>query len=163
MVTQERLRQLFSYDPDTGLFTRIHPQKKCRVGDVAGCVAKNGYITISVDVKKYYAHRLAWMYVHGYMPEQIDHKNRDRSDNRICNLRPATHSLNESNKATKIGCASKFRGVSAHHSSGMWRARIKVNGKERRLGLFRNEVDAATAYNEAAIVAFGEFAVLNEV
>lgn len=163
MITQDRLKELFSYSPETGEFTRIGKQKKCRIGDVAGCVSKNGYVTISVDVKRYYAHRLAWLYVYGYMPEQIDHKNRNRADNRLCNLRAAVQSLNESNKATKTGCASKFRGVSVHHCTGMWRSRIKVNGKERSLGVYRNEIDAAKAYNEAAIIAFGEFAVLNEV
>ena len=163
MLTQDRLKELFDFNSDTGVFTRTGRQKKCNVGDIAGCIAKNGYITISVDSKRYYAHRLAWMYVFGFIPEQIDHVNRNRADNRICNLRPANHSLNESNKQTKSGCASKYRGVSIHKRTGMWRARIKKDKKEIHLGLFHSEIDAAKKYNEYALLHFGEYSVLNEV
>lgn len=163
MTTQKRVKQLFDYDEKTGLFTRISPVRKANVGDIAGTVAKNGYITISVDCKRYYAHRLAFLFMTGDMPKQVDHKDRNRSNNKWSNLRKATHSNNEANKPAKKGCKSRHKGVSVHHSTGMWRSRIKVNKKEISLGLFKCETDAAIAYNAAAKKYFGEYCILNEV
>lgn len=165
MITQKRLKELFHYDELTGDFTRIAPVKKANVGDVAGCLAKNGYITISIDCKRYYAHRLAMLYVYGYMPVKVDHKDRCRSNNKISNLRPATNQLNEANKAklSSKKCASKYKGVSIHKSSGKWRSRIKVSGREISLGLYDCEILAARAYDEAATKYFGSYASRNEV
>lgn len=73
MVTQDRLKELFTYDPDTGLFTRTIGRKGVAAGSIAGTVLLNGYIKISIDHKQYLAHRLAWIYVNGYAPDSIDH------------------------------------------------------------------------------------------
>ncbi|MCK5132684.1 MAG: HNH endonuclease [Candidatus Sabulitectum sp.] len=161
MVTQSRLKELFSYNPDDGLFTRIAPVKKANVGDIAGCHTKNGYITISVDCKTYYAHRLAFLYVHGYLPKQIDHKDLIRHHNWIDNLRPANHQLNEANKRQPKNALSPYKGVQQHGKK--WKARIKVNKKEIHLGMFECPIEGAKAYNEAAKKHFGEYARLNNV
>jgi HNH endonuclease len=91
-LTAERLRERLHYDAETGVFTRRVGSSNARAGDVAGSVHSTGYVRISIDGGKYTAHCLAWFYVHGVWPsDQIDHINRNRSDNRIANLRERRH------------------------------------------------------------------------
>lgn len=163
MVTQKRLRELFDYNEDTGLFTRISPVKKANVGDIAGARAKNGYITISVDCKRYYAHRLAFIYMTGDCPKTVDHIDRNRANNRWSNLRESTAQLQEANKEKCQGNTSKYKGVSFKSKIGRYVARLKVDGNEIYLGCFADEDNAARAYNTAAIEAFGKYAVINNV
>ena len=88
-ITASRLRELVSYDVDTGKFTRLVDsyRRTAVAGSVPGNVFKNGYIYISLDATRYLAHRLAWLYVHGRWPVgQIDHINMIRTDNRLCNF-----------------------------------------------------------------------------
>ena len=96
-LTAERLREALSYNPETGLFTRRIRCGRIAPGEIAGTIALNGYITISLDGRRYYAHRLAWLYVHGEWPQKLYHTNRDRADNRIANLRESTHAHNSAN------------------------------------------------------------------
>jgi len=103
LPTQERLKELLDYDPTTGLFYWKKPTARCiKVGDAAGYQQK-GYTIIKVDGKKFYAHRLAWRYVYGEDPLSlsIDHINRDRTDNRISNLRVCNQHQNQGNRLTK--------------------------------------------------------------
>lgn len=93
-----------------------------------------------------------------------DHINGDRLDNRLANLRPATHRENCCNmgkKSFKKETASRFKGVSWSKRRGMWRARVRLRGKEREIGCFALEEDAARAYDTAAREWHGEFARLN--
>ena len=84
-LTAERLREVLDYDPDTGVFTRkVRTASSVKVGDVAGSLNGKGYIRIRVDGRLYFAHRLAWLYVHGEWPvDQVDHINGIKNDNRI--------------------------------------------------------------------------------
>lgn len=91
----------------------------------------------------------------------VDHWDGDGLNNRRLNLRPCNRSQNIANQKRRTGGRSKFKGVNP--SKLRWQARISVNGVRRHLGSFRTEEDAALAYNAAAVVAFGEFANLNEV
>ena len=96
--------------------------------------------------------------------EKADHKNTLRNDNQKLNLRPATTSQNGMNrKKQSKPCSSKYKGVYWEKRDNMWRARIKLVGKRINLGSFLKEIDAALAYNKAAIKYFGQFAKLNEV
>lgn len=158
MLTSERLRELLHYNPETGVFTRrqtVGP--KALSNQKAGCMRPDGYLVFRVDGRLYRAHRLAWLYSRGEWPAiEIDHINRNPSDNRMCNLREATRSQNVANTKKHIGNASGFKGVYSHHSR--WRAEIFVTGKKRHLGVFDTPEVAAGAYLAAAQQSFGEFA-----
>ena len=92
---------------------------------------------------------------------QTDHINCDKLDNRKANLRTVTNQQNQMNKGRDKDNSSKYKGVSWHKTNKKWRSRIKANGDHKLLGMFKNEDDAARAYNEAAIKYFGEYAGLN--
>ena len=97
-LTAERLREVLSYDPKTGIFRWRKARGKLPAGAIAGVDTEKGYRRIGLDYANHYAHRLAWLYVHGQWPvEEIDHKNGVRSENWIKNLREATHAQNGQN------------------------------------------------------------------
>lgn len=153
-ITQERLKELLHYDPDTGVFTWIKkPSLRCHdlVGKAAGTL-RGGYIYIGIDKTGCYAHRLAWLYMTGKMPDdQIDHKNHEKDDNRWINLRAATYKLNSRNTPLKSNNTSGFVGVSWKKESNAWKAEIKVDGKSIHLGCFREKQNAINARKEANI------------
>lgn len=159
-LTQERLKELLRYDPETGLFYWLVARKRGgAIGDLAGHTSRQGYVVLGVDGKHYKAHRLAWLYFHGEMPTaELDHINLNKSDNRVENLRLASRSQNRSNTRAYKNSASGQKGVSLHGMTGRWQASISANGKQKYLGLFDNRDDAVVAYACAANEMHGEFA-----
>ena len=160
MVTQERLKEVLDYDSETGIFTRykMHLNGDRRtVGEVAGWANPSGYIKISIDNKSYSAHRLAWLFVYGFMPQMIDHKNNISGDNRMSNLRESNKSTNAMNQKKTNGCSSKFKGVTFMKRDKNWQARIGLNGKRIYLGSFDTEEEAHKAYCSGGKILFGEF------
>jgi hypothetical protein len=99
-LTQARLKELLHYDPETGVFTRKFRWGESRdIGSVIGYKTDRGYVEIVLDSTKYRAHRLAWFYVHGVWPSaEIDHRDTDRANNRLTNLREATGFENHQNE-----------------------------------------------------------------
>lgn len=95
----------------------------------------------------------------------VDHINHDTLENRYCNLRLCTRSQNQQNRRKRRGqiLTSAYKGVRWHKKTSKWEAQICIQGKNKYLGLFAEEKDAALAYNEAASKCFGEFACLNEL
>jgi hypothetical protein len=141
---------LVSYDAETGVFTWRITRRNCKTGAVAGSLLK-GYLRISIDSKIYAAHRLAWLYTYGCWPSgEIDHINRVRNDNRLCNLREATRELNTQNANVRVDSPYGIRGVTKHKYSNKYRARIQANKKAMLLGLFDTPEEAAAAYAAAA-------------
>lgn len=160
MITHEELLGRVVYNKNTGEFTRKIRTRKWKSGQIMGGI-KDGHRRIQLDGILYYAHRLAWFFVNEKWPdEQIDHINRNRDDNRIDNLREATHAQNTRNK--KPQGVVPYKGVYLTPKCNYrYRAEIKSNGKKTRLGKFESAVVAALAYDKAAKELYGEFARLN--
>ena len=143
------LRSILEYDESTGLFRwKVRRGKRGLVGSVAGSVQSNGYCHIQIDGRAYNAHRLVWLYFHSVWPiKAIDHINGVRHDNRICNLREATHSFNMQNqRRPSKNNKSGFLGVSWHKHSRKWQASIRAAAVCRHLGYFDAPELAYAAY-----------------
>lgn len=151
--THENLVAVLHYCPDTGVFTRkIRTGRSWPAGQVVGGFDKDsGYIKVGVLGRCFWAHRLAWMYVHGEFPDlQIDHKDGNRSNNAISNLRLATQSENNQNQRAPRGKGKvEPLGVSKVKGLDSYEANIKANGKQINLGRFSNVEDASAAYLRA--------------
>lgn len=133
MLTAQRLRELLSYDPKTGEFTRR--------GARAGTLRPDGRRQLAVDGKIYLEHRLAWLYMTGAFPTYgVDHRDGDPSNNRWKNLREATPAQNNQNLDARHG----LRGVTKFR--GKWQAQINVDHKFVYLGLFDSPELAHEAY-----------------
>jgi len=141
-----RVKELFDYDPDTGriFWKEIKPGRSR--GKEAGCVSPSGYRIIMVCGKNYRAHRLIWLFIHGYFPENdIDHINRIRSDNRLKNLREVSKGCNAHNKTLQKNNTSGINGVNWRSKECVWESRIKVDRKMFRLGKFKDLVEAVAS------------------
>ena len=148
-LTQEKLKQLIHYDPNTGVITANMPRHNVKSGDVLGYVANTGYIYISLSGKKFLAHRLAWLYMNGYFPEQIDHINHIRTDNRWVNLREVDDATNKLNTGLSKNSKTKFNGVSFMKTLNKYRAYIMVDRKHIHLGVYKTLEEAIQARQEA--------------
>jgi len=151
ILTAERLRELLHYDPTSGEFTwKITRNSRLRSGMRAGSVRPSGYVNLGVQGKLYLAHRLAWLYMRGVWPGEIDHINRTKSDNRFANLREATRAENCQNTLTSTRNTSGFRGVCFDKVKCRWEAKIWSDGRKKWLGYFPTAAEAARAYASAA-------------
>lgn len=137
MLTAERLREVLHYDPDTGEFRwRIKGSARRRT---VGSRRKRGYIQIGIDGRSYQAHRLAYLWMIGVWPsEQVDHINRNPSDNRWSNLRAATHSENARNHNLNRNNTSGANGVHFEPKTQKWRVRLN----QQYYGLFATKEEA---------------------
>lgn len=159
-LTGARLRVLVRYEPETGEFYlrerlnyRGEPLPSRRIGHGSG----NGYRYVSIEGRRYGAHRLAWLYMTGRWPEhQIDHRDGNRANNAFGNLREATMLANSGNRGPNKNNRSGYKGVFAHGSR--WAAQISINGRHTHLGIFDDPAAAGAAYERAAREHFGDFA-----
>jgi hypothetical protein len=159
LVTHERLKELLSYDPETGIFTWKTTRGRMMAGDEAGSLFNKGYVFISVDEKRYMRSRLAWFYIHGVWPKEfIDHKNGNRADDRLSNLREATCAENNRNSQRHKKNSTGFRGVTWRPKDHSWEAAIRNGGGKIYLGRFKTGEEAHKAYCDAAKKLHGEFA-----
>ena len=151
-ITQESLKELLHYNPETGVFTWIKkPNRKVLIGSIAGSILKTGRdigrTNICLNRITFGAHRLAWLYMTGEWPTKvIDHINGNPQDNRFANLRSVSCRENSQNlRKQPAGGASGLLGA-AKGSGGKWVAAIKINGKKKYLGRFLKPEDAHQAY-----------------
>jgi hypothetical protein len=159
MLTQSRLHEVLSYDPENGSWVwKKLPNRLATnifVGKTAGCISVSGYRVIVLDGGIYPAHRLAWLYVHGEFPDgDIDHKNRIRSDNRIQNLRVVTHKQNMENKSISSNNKSGHPGVFWDKVRKKWKAKLGHLRQHIHLGYFVSLEDAVKARKSAEVKYF---------
>jgi hypothetical protein len=156
MLTLDIVKNQLDYDKQTGLFTwnnvsKYHSEKN---GREAGALC-DGYVKISISGKKYSAHRLAWLYTYGYLPEQIDHINGISNDNRIDNLRECTHAENVRNHGKTIDKSGLPTGVRFMNDG--YQARVTYNGKQYHLGVYKTPQEAEDIYLQTRKILFGEY------
>ena len=154
MLTQRRLKRILHYDRKTGEFTWL-VQRGSRItpGMRAGCPNGAGYIVIHVNYILYHAHRLAWFYCYGKWPRVIDHINRKRNDNRLCNLRHFDYSKNSMNQNRYRISKSNQRGI--HWRGGAW-GRLMRNGERSEYGPFASLKKATAVANKVGSKIWGE-------
>lgn len=151
------IRSHFDYK-DGHLIRIIGRGNRGKVGSIAGGFDAYGYIQIQFNGKLWKAHRLVWLWHGRTLPDQIDHIDGDKSNNRIENLRPASKSQNAMNSKRPAHNTSGVKGVSYSSQHQKWAARIQVNGVSKSLGLYESISDASEAYKTASNKMFGEFA-----
>lgn len=152
-------------------YNRLDRSSTSRKDQISGTVTKKGYRQISISIKGkerlLLGHRLRWYMRYGYIPEILDHIIPEEKDNNsISNLRPATDSQNQGNRRkTSSKYTSKYKGVyrNGNKSKNIWSALLSLVKGNRHLGTFSSEEQAAKAYNDAASLYFGEFALLNVI
>lgn len=155
----DHLRKRLDYNPETGELTWKYRPEAPKCVNNAFCgkkafTAKNadGYLTGRLDGKKYSAHRVIFAIVHGWWPEEVDHENHVRDDNRIANLKPVSHAMNGKNLRRQKNNTSGTTGVVWRKRENKWGAQIKANYKLYSLGLFENKEDAVAARKAAELV-----------
>lgn len=150
MITQEYLKEILSYDKETGLFKWNVSRCNVKDGSVAGKTRKDGYVVIGIDKKHYLSHRLAWLYEYGKFPERfLDHIDGNPSNNKLCNLREANDSENAFNTKIRKDNTSGCKGIDFLKSINKYRARIRLNKKEIHLGVFDDLELAKLVVSEA--------------
>jgi len=157
-ITQERLKQLFDYHPSGNLVWRVSNSRVAPVGSTPGNINQDGYKRLQADGRQYKAHRLVFLWHHGYMPPEIDHINCIRCDNRIENLRAADNKTNTKNRLTNKNNTSGIKGVSWHKQHEKWQAYVNCEGRRVRLGYFESLLDAAALVISTRKQLHGEFA-----
>ena len=158
MIEHADLLKILSYDSTTGEFHWSAPRPKIRVGQRAGYRHRKGYWCLEINGRYYAAHRLAWYYVTGRWPsKQIDHRDRDKLNNRFRNLREATNGQNRANSRSTN--RNGFKGVSKHAwlTAKPYSAQITFNKKVRYLGCFATAEEAHERYCEEGRKLHGDF------
>lgn len=162
-LTREKLRQLIRYDAETGqFFRRLKPSRRHPAHREVPCgrIDDKGYVIIFVDGHHHKAHRLAWLWMTGaFPPDQIDHIDRDKANNRWRNLRPASNSQNQANTPARKHNRSGLKGIYEQH--GRWTARIGINRNRLYLGSYQTAQEAHEVYTKMANKIHGEFARLS--
>jgi len=142
-LTRESLREILHYDLNTGIFTwEVNIGGRALTGSRTGTINGKGYAIIGINRKMYYAHRLAFLYVLGWLPEQVDHQDHDKSNNRWINLQPANRAINAKNCPLYACNKSGTSGVVWFKRDKKWLAQIKVDSKQIWLGLFETKQEA---------------------
>lgn len=159
-LTQQRLMELVSYAPESGIFTWAKSRPACRRGDPCGRISVHGYHEVGIDGRLWRANRLAVLYMTGALPSpdmDVDHINRDPADNRWNNLRLASRSQNMANIARSAKNTTGAKGVVWDGARKKWRAQIRINGVKTNLGRFDTMDQASVAVDAAARTQWGEF------
>lgn len=161
LPSQERLKHLFTYDAERGTLIWKNPtSRRVKVGwDVGTINPVTGRRAVGVDRRHLYHYRLVWAWHYGDPGSaEIDHIDRDHTNDRIENLRLATTSQNGANRGLLKNNRSGHKGVSWDNQRQKWFAKIEVNRKQIALGRYDRLEDAVEARRRAEAQHFGEFA-----
>lgn len=146
LLTQERVRELFDYDPESGIVTRriFVNYNRGRVGDIVGYKSGTSpYLYVRIDKKCFLLHRVIWLWVKGYWPENdVDHINRNPQDNRWANLRVVSKTCGMINTKVRNDNNTKVRGVFWDTVNKLWRSRITYKHKTTYIGGFKSFTEA---------------------
>ena|SRR5882724_12880469 len=160
VAQQDYLKKLFVYDPLTGWFTNRLSRGRAKEGERAGSDTGHGYRRIIVDYEKHYEHHLAWLYVYGIYPDEIDHKDGVRKHNWIANLRDCSRAQNCINSEREPG-ESGLRGAYLDKRNLQWYSKIQLGSQVKFLGNYETAEEAHEAYKAASELHHGEFAFHN--
>ena len=128
MITQAEVKDRLHYEPETGIFTWLKVgRNRSEHGKEAGYLDLGGYRIIRILGTNYWAHRLAFLYILGSIPEEVDHINRTKDDNRWSNLRPATRSSNTCNVVVRRDSSSGIKGLHIDVARQSVQGRVKLN------------------------------------
>ena len=156
-LTQKSVQDYFTLDPLTGILYHRHAKQGTRQGAVAGSLNKvRGRWRVKVNTKTFWRSRVIFLYVHGYLPPHVDHRNRNKLDDRPDNLRAADIYENRYNR-TGQGGRILPKGVYFSNCKRKFRAGIMIRGKRIGLGTHATAEEAQHAYQEAARKYHGEF------
>lgn len=153
-INQAFMQKFFTYEPRTGELIARLPVHNREIGSVCGAVGGHGYLMTSIQGKNYLNHRLIWLYMMGKLPQQIDHINHNRLDNRWENLREVNNTDNLRNTGLSKNSRTKINGVNYIPRLDKFRAYITINRKQVYLGIFDCIEDAAAA-RKAADIKYG--------
>lgn len=148
--------EYFTYDHEFGLLRwKVRAAYNVKIGDISGCVNRDGYLRVCLHGKRYRVHRIIWEMENGPIPDgmQIDHIDHSRSNNNLKNLRMISSQDNHKNQSKHSNNTSGFNGVSWSKHKGKWLARIRVNGKTKQLGYF-DDIQSAISAREYADVKY---------
>jgi len=151
MVTAEFLREILSYDPESGIFhwkkTLSHRNK---AGNIAGTITDRGYVVITIKRSRLMAHRLAWLYFYGSYPDGvIDHIDGEKANNAIANLRDISQVINTRNNCLSKNNTSGYPGVYLNKKTGKWAVQIWHGMKRKCLGSYELKEHAIQVRKQA--------------
>lgn len=157
MLTVERLKELLTYDPETGYFTRNNNTGKFKAGSTSGWTNGLGYYFLSIDGKTYLGHRLVFFLELGDWPKEVDHIDGNPSNNKRSNLRIVTSAQNSWNTVKHKDNTSGYKNVFWSNEHQKYRARFMINGKNIEVGLFDDPKEASEKVSEIRAKYHGEF------
>jgi len=158
LITQEFLREHLEYR-DGHLWWIKPTARRVKTGQQFGTNHNRGYRQGRLKGKPFLEHRLIWFYHYGVWPNELDHKDTNKKNNDIDNLREIEHQQNMLNQGSRGG-TSKHRGIFWSKDHNKWRVKFCVNGKYHHIGMFENEEDALIASND--FIKTVEFSKTNE-
>jgi len=148
-MTQELLKEYFLYIPELGNFAVKKAYGKLRLGDLLKSEDAEGYRNVSFNGKRYYVHRLVWLYNYGEWPSTIDHKNRIRNDNKLENLRDCSRSDNQQNLSANQNNKTGYENISQSARDGTFVIQKTIKGK--RMSGSSKTIEGALAIKESML------------